>query len=429
MTTYTVKSGQSIQTDGIDKASPGDTVEVEAGTFKEEITIDTDGLTLTSNSGAGVTTIDADASINNRAIEVVDGAKNVTIDGFTITLHGTASNGEKYGVRARPKDDGPAPDDLTIKNLIIKDFHTSTKNNRAVGVALDMDPQGSGNGSEATANGIEIRDTVIKNLTCDGKGSKAKGLSVHGKVHGLLVADSEIRGIGDAPNDKPAPDTSSQTGGTHKPRGISLIEDRGSPKKGPKNFEIKRTTIKDIDGDYGQPAIFIGGMSNSLGNNHQIHDCNIFHPVDNLSGVTLDVRNNWWGSNNGPSVVPSDKDRDGGNVVDRGNGSGTNGTMYNYEPVKTNFVAPELRSESGVSDVLFADHHLKNPNSNNPKVDDTSGDGNVTPRDDNELAKLSQEGRLDNLSSSKQDKLDYDDDGKVTFDDIVTKVFERKGLL
>ncbi len=92
--THYVASGESIQ-DAINAAEPGDTVEVAAGTYNENVIIDKE-LTLRSSDGADVTTIDGGSGSSQIAILVtgspseMTNVTNVSVEGFTV------KTGESY---------------------------------------------------------------------------------------------------------------------------------------------------------------------------------------------------------------------------------------------------------------------------------------------------------------------------------------------
>ncbi|WP_251328177.1 DUF1102 domain-containing protein [Haloplanus pelagicus] len=324
----------SIQ-NAIDDAT-GTDVLVEAGTYNEAIVIDKDDITLRSLAGAGQTTIRAsteDANVDfgtgsNKAV-LVDGATDVTIDGFTVTFESApANNSEKYAVRGRPDGSGGGPDNLVVANNIIEDFSTSDQPGnsgavRAGGVSIDMNP--TGGLGPATTNGIEVRNNIIRDIECvgdvDQNDSRAKGIAMNGDVQEAVIMDNTIHNIGTTSNEDPnaAEELANTSGveGTEKPRGISLTENGPT---GPTNFEIVRNDFDGIEGTYGQPAIFVGG-SNGLGGSHAVRFNNFRHPVDNLSGEALVLRKNWWSSGSPPATSSADSDADGGVLIDRGPGA------------------------------------------------------------------------------------------------------------
>jgi len=327
----------------VDDANSDDTICVTNDTYNEAVSISTDGLTLRAPQGNATVETSANSQ-NNRAIKV-DGASDVTIDGLTITFDSEqASNSEKYAIRA------PAgSDNLTVKNCTIGDFSsedvdTNTGAVRATGVVVTT-VQGSSSASANTeTQGPTIENNTIENITCTGQvdpsntdaDSKAKGVALNGKVPGTVIEDNTIHDIGTVSNDPPGAQdalTTNAAAGTAKPRGVTLTEDSNGD--GPEDFEIVANDFDGIEGTYGQPAIFIGG-TDALGSAHRVNQNNIRHPVDNLSSdETLNVENNWWGDDDGPDVVDSDQDEDGGVVIDRGGGSGTNGTKYDWEPFRS----------------------------------------------------------------------------------------------
>jgi len=105
----------SIQ-DAIDDASPGDVINVAAGTYDESITLESGVQVL--GAGADVTIIDGSTARSGQpAYHVVVGANNATLDGFTVTggsANGTGSKrrgGGMYNYYSSP----------TVTNCIFED--------------------------------------------------------------------------------------------------------------------------------------------------------------------------------------------------------------------------------------------------------------------------------------------------------------------
>jgi len=98
----------------IDAASSGDTVLVSAGTYVENLTLDirNAGITLKSESGADSTIIDGNI---NGSVIAINGARNTTVDGFTIT------NGSGIGFGSTTRGGGIFinNNNVTIQNCII----------------------------------------------------------------------------------------------------------------------------------------------------------------------------------------------------------------------------------------------------------------------------------------------------------------------
>ncbi|GAB1486383.1 hypothetical protein MASR2M79_14330 [Aminivibrio sp.] len=69
--------------DAIDAAAEGDTIQVKAGTYSEDLQISTNNLTLVSIDGPGLAVVDG-AGRTNPEIITVDSELGVTIDGFRI---------------------------------------------------------------------------------------------------------------------------------------------------------------------------------------------------------------------------------------------------------------------------------------------------------------------------------------------------------
>lgn len=334
--------------DAVDNANTGDTICVTNDTYNEAVSISTDGLTLRAPRGNATVETSAESQ-NNRAIKV-DGASDVTIDGLTITFDSEqASSSEKYGIRAPAGSDNLTVRNCTIGNFSSEDVTSNTGAVRATGVVVTSAQGSSSASSNTETQGPTIENNTIENITCTGEvdpsntdsDSKAKGVALNGQVPGAVIEDNTIHDIGTVSNDPSGAQealTNNAAVGTAKPRGITLTEDSNGD--GPTDFEIVANDFDGIKGTYGQPAIFIGG-TNALGPDHRVNQNNIRHPVDNLSsGEPLNVENNWWGDSDGPEVVDPDEDNDGGTVVDRGGGTGTNSTKYDWDP----FLEMENRS-------------------------------------------------------------------------------------
>jgi parallel beta-helix repeat protein len=90
----TVEAGQSIQA-AVDRARPGDTIEVEPGTYKEQVLVDVDRITLRGlKAGEARAVLDGEGELTDA---VIASGHAFTIEGFAlrhytsngITVHGT----------------------------------------------------------------------------------------------------------------------------------------------------------------------------------------------------------------------------------------------------------------------------------------------------------------------------------------------------
>lgn len=325
----------SIQ-DAVDTAPPGATVLVRDGTYNEAVDIGKNDLTLASKNGpagggTGTAIKTSAGSQDNRAIEI-NNADGVTIDGLRITFDSTdSSNSEKYAVRARATSN-----DLTVRNCVIGGFSTSDNSSnsgavRATGITVTSN-QGPNSGNPVVSPIIENNEIV--DISCTGSvdsgnsdpDSKAKGLALNGDVRNASVNNNDFLGIGETSNDPSGAQNAFENNsaeGTSKPRGITLV--KGGASTAPRSFTILDNTFGGtgsdaIKGTYGQPAIFLGG-SGSLGE-EEVYNNVFYHPVDNLRGGALKLRDNDWRNNGGyPTLEPADSDVDGGNLIDRAGGA------------------------------------------------------------------------------------------------------------
>jgi predicted ribosomally synthesized peptide with SipW-like signal peptide len=325
----------SIQA-GVDAVPPGATVLIRDGTYNEAVDIGKNDLTLASKNGppgggTGTRIRTSAQQQNNQAITIND-ADQVTIDGLGVTFDSSgSSNSEKYAIRARA-----TTDDLTVRNCQIGGFSTRDRTSnsgavRATGVTVTSN-QGPNSGNQVSNPIIENNEFV--DISCTGsvdssntdKDSKAKGLALNGNIRNASINNNDFLGIGATSND-PSGAQSALNGnsaeGTSKPRGISLI--KGDASTAPRSFTILDNTFGGtgsdaIKGTYGQPAIFLGG-SGPLGD-EEVYNNVFYHPIDNLRGGALKLRDNDWRENGGyPTLEPADSDVDGGNLIDRNGGA------------------------------------------------------------------------------------------------------------
>jgi hypothetical protein len=84
---------------GVNAAHPGDTVLVDPGTYTEQVTITTSNITLEGKNEATTIIKAPSAMVSPNAILEVAGAKNVTVEHFTIEGPGTSSSSLQWGVR------------------------------------------------------------------------------------------------------------------------------------------------------------------------------------------------------------------------------------------------------------------------------------------------------------------------------------------
>lgn len=161
MATYTVSSGESIQA-AIDGASSGDTIDVAAGTFNEEVLVNKDNLTL---QGAGVAT-----NGTGTVIEMTDGGNGIeiaasgvtvkdllvryyqnglTIDGAYSDIAFTNVHSVECDVRALELHN-----DADITNLTLENVNFSNGQNEADGIRM---------ATEASVDGLTIRNSNIDN--------------------------------------------------------------------------------------------------------------------------------------------------------------------------------------------------------------------------------------------------------------------------
>ena len=278
----------SIQA-AVDAANEGETIEVAAGTYKEDVTIETENITLESTAGADSTKISADAHEG-----VMIKSSGVTVRGFTVTtnLNDTGSHGQ-YGIRVEPPGD--------VENILIEDNVVENISDayRPSGISLDLK-----NTADSNADDVTVRHNTVRNITSVQSGeydAVAKAINPNERFDNLTVRNNTIRKIGNE-----------HSAGAI---GIDFSSDTDvTPHKGPTNFTIAQNDIDGItvnDESYG--AAYKDGLAlylheyGDLGDGYTVNQ-NIFRDGAvnyNTAGVTspdtLNATHNYWGAPSGPS--------------------------------------------------------------------------------------------------------------------------------
>jgi len=183
----------------LDVASPGSTVTVCDGSYTESLTISTT-LTLTSWSGAGVTTIDADG--RGSVISVTGGSADVTISGFTLTGGaGTLYAGDLSGGGV----DGSGAAALTIRDCEITgntaDYGGGIISNQSGALEIS-DTTVTGNTVTASGGGVYIDADSVVLTDCTIESNEADfggGLYIEyatGDLSGVTLSDNEADDYG-----------------------------------------------------------------------------------------------------------------------------------------------------------------------------------------------------------------------------------------
>lgn len=170
----------SIQA-AVDAASPNDTIKVCAGTYVEQVTIPAgkNGLTLRSQVPEAAVIKAPPVMADPKAIVRVNGAQNVTIDGFTIAGPGGGPcDSIRYGVRV---DGGGS---ATISQNHIVDIHDTPLGGCQNGNAIQVGRVSEGQTGRATIFKNKIERYQKGGIVISNTGSSAE------------IRDNEITGIG-----------------------------------------------------------------------------------------------------------------------------------------------------------------------------------------------------------------------------------------
>lgn len=174
--------------DAINAANDGDVIEVEAGMYGEDVTVDKE-LTL-EGPNAG-TAGDGNRSSGEATIEgqVVISASGVVFDGFDVSPPPASSNSEGEALRIGSGSNGP--DNVIVKNNIVRDFEEDN-----LGEGLDGIIAFGGSDTDPLINPT-IADNLVKNLDRPVSAGGAAGISIQGNVDGATVEGNTVQNIKD----------------------------------------------------------------------------------------------------------------------------------------------------------------------------------------------------------------------------------------
>jgi hypothetical protein len=185
-TTHTVSPGESIQA-AIDGASNGDTIEVEDGTFSEDVTINKELTVNGPNAGTpGADSRAAEARIKGQVVLSADGA---IFDGFEVSPPDVPNDtGKAEAIRI-----SNTPNNVTVQNNIVRDFTDQVS-------ATDwFDITGInvfGGDSSTPIENSTVSNNLVEQVARDQGGAGAVGISIQGNVSNATVTDNVIRDIG-----------------------------------------------------------------------------------------------------------------------------------------------------------------------------------------------------------------------------------------
>jgi parallel beta-helix repeat protein len=316
----------------IGQAVSGDTIQVAAGTYNEQLTINKDNLIIQSTAGAASTIINLGQPTETTGIWIT--ANNVVFNGFTVTGVSTTSSHAQYAIRVRGTSN-------TISNNKIIGAPTRDWWNDEEDSAINLD----GTTATITANNIiennEIYDFSAMGVQIVGSGvynshdNIIKNNNIH-DIHYYAIANdrsasqtisgntlTNIGPTGHAADGYPAVGVvvwGSQSSGTSITSqnldgietGIALSSAEGVTIQ---NSEISNNgvgiklsgtannnIIKNNEIHANTDGIYIKNTITGTGN--QITLNNIFGSittgVKNEAAVVINAENNWWGASSGP---------------------------------------------------------------------------------------------------------------------------------
>jgi len=273
----------SIQA-AVDAASPGDTIEVEAGTYDEDVTVDTERITL-SGPNAG-TPGDADRAAEATIVgQPVVTATEVTVDGFVISPPDPTTNAGGEALRV-----SGTPDDVRIVNNVVRDFDGSQLPDweGADGIAVF-----GGQATDAIEN-VEVTDNKVANVQGLPTKGGATGVSIRGNVDGATVQDNAIENVG--------------MGATAWAFGL-VVRSTGNHGEVPANVGLVGNDVDQLASNPDTSTVSVGisiesDTSQITAEENSVTNVELLVENKDTEHV-LDVTGNWWGDAHGPDTAES----------------------------------------------------------------------------------------------------------------------------
>lgn len=178
-----VNPGDTIQT-AIDAASAGDTIQVNAGTYTQQVVINKDGIKLVAS---GAVTIQAPGSLtgDGSIIRVTGDADNVVIKGFTVDGNGNVTGAIKAGIRVDNNSSA------TIRNNTVTGLFSTASTGQGIGILIgDLYANNNRNTAESTGDAKILYNSVTN---YDGA-----GVVVNGTSSSAIIKGNSFTGVGAA---------------------------------------------------------------------------------------------------------------------------------------------------------------------------------------------------------------------------------------
>ncbi|WP_281194465.1 right-handed parallel beta-helix repeat-containing protein [Halorubrum sp. F4] len=297
-----VSPGESIQ-DAIDGASPDDTIVVESGTYKEDVTIDVEGVTL-EGPNAGVAgdegSRDDEATIDGQVVLSEDGT---ALDGFEVSPPSAESTQGSEAIRI-----GNTPADVIVENNVVRDFERDDPNGEFYGVdGINV----FGGVADDPIEDATVRRNEVRNLRNEDQAGAA-GISIQGNVEGATVEDNVVTEVGEEV--------------TAYGFGV-VIRGTGNHDEVPEDVEVVGNDLTDVLSDPDSEFDGVGFEVEADGEGYTVTENRIegnnlgveikvaaaeteidFNDIEdntrrgifNDDDATLDATDNWWGHASGP---------------------------------------------------------------------------------------------------------------------------------